>query len=156
MAEAQPQSIPESTSYKWYQFDGSKNAQNLFLDSLAQAPIVMSFLALSIAILDLAEEAAGCDDLKDDEECEETVYGVKPSSVVTLSNGVLSILAALFMPACGAICDYTPYRRQFDYWSAIILIGINAVQISIFAGQWEVSILAAMVSLHFSHCVVIA
>jgi len=50
------------------------------------------------------------------------------------------------MPACGAICDYTPYRRQFGYWSAIILIGINAVQISIVSGKWEVSILAAMIS----------
>jgi len=144
--EAQPQSIPESNSYKWYQFDGSKNAQNLFLDSLAQAPIVMSFLALSIAILDLAEEAAGCEDLKDDEDCEETVYGVKPSSVVTLSNGVMSILAALFMPACGAICDYTPYRRQVGYWSAMFLIALNAIQISIVAGQWEISVLAAMAS----------
>eukprot|EP00816_Leptocylindrus_hargravesii_P010146 CAMPEP_0196818148 /NCGR_PEP_ID=MMETSP1362-20130617/64222_1 /TAXON_ID=163516 /ORGANISM="Leptocylindrus danicus, Strain CCMP1856" /LENGTH=487 /DNA_ID=CAMNT_0042196117 /DNA_START=13 /DNA_END=1476 /DNA_ORIENTATION=- len=144
--EAQPQSIPAGNSYKWYQFDGSKNAQNLFLDSLAQAPIVMSFLALSIAILELAERDAGCDDLKDDEECEETVYGIKPSSVVTLSNGVMSILAAVFMPACGAICDYTPYRRQVGYWSAMFLVILNAIQVSIVSGAWEISVLAAMAS----------
>ena len=53
-----------------------------------------------------AEESVGCENLNDDEDCDEKVWGVKPSSIVSLTNGVMGILGAFFMPISGAVSTY--------------------------------------------------
>lgn len=68
----------------WWKMSGNTDSQAILMDQIATAPLVMSFLALSAAIIVLAEEDAGCKDLDDEDSCDGTVWGVKPSSIVTL------------------------------------------------------------------------
>jgi MFS family permease len=93
---------------------------------------------VNVAILDFANKAAGCvqaepssrksPDLsassdpngwvmttKDGsvQECDLTLYGLQPSSIVPLISTVAGLASALFMPYVGALIDHTSRRRQF-------------------------------------------
>ena len=93
----------------------------------------------------LVEDDVGCGDLDDNESCEETVWGVKPSSITTFSTGISGLLGVVFMPICGAITDYTPNRRKWGMISAFVIIVINAIQIFVGKDTWEMLVVAAMV-----------
>lgn len=137
--------------------NGNKQAQGVMLDQLASSPLIMSYISLSIAILYLVEDDVGCGDLDDNESCEETVWGVKPSSITTFSTGISGLLGVVFMPICGAITDYTPNRRKWGMISAFVIIVINAIQIFVGKDTWEMLVVAAMIGppLYFLHTILL-
>jgi len=134
----------------------NKTAQCLLLDQLGSAPLIMSYASLSVAILVLAEESVGCEDLDDDEECNEKIWGVKPSSIITLFNGVSGLISAFLMPLSGAIVDYSPYRRAVGYWTAMSIVLINGIQICIGSETWQLCVTGVLFAppLFFLHTVI--
>lgn len=95
----------------WF-FRGNQQAIAWCLDSIGRTTSVTSLGAfLMPAILVLARENAGCD--PDDRDCSnDTTYGIKPGSVLTTTQTVVSVLASPLLPLMGAIVDYTPHRLR--------------------------------------------
>ncbi|KAG7353681.1 vacuole effluxer Atg22 like protein [Nitzschia inconspicua] len=69
---------------------------------------------LSTTLLRLAKEAAGCEtEAPKGEmipECNETIYGIKPSSLLTTYTMVVGVASSAMLPLIGAVIDYTPHR----------------------------------------------
>jgi len=86
-----------------------------------QAEVGTSMLFISgsffvnVAILHLANEAAGCEPGPRGTltECTQRVHGVRPSSIVALISTAAGLLSSAFMPYAGAIVDHTSRRRAF-------------------------------------------
>lgn len=55
-------------------------------------------------------------------ECTGTVYGMKPSSLITTLVSAISLAVAILMPLFGAIIDYTPNRRAIGRTLALVYI----------------------------------
>jgi len=71
---------------------------------------------LGTALLKLAKEAAGCETepapgTSDIPECNERVYGIRPSSLLTTYTMVVGVASSTMLPLMGAILDYTSHRR---------------------------------------------
>ena len=83
----------------------------------------MSNVFLSRSLIKLAENEAlqSCEDegiVADD--CELTVYGFRPSSLVTNIAVIAGLLAAFLLPIVGAIVDYTDHRKLVGGISAAL------------------------------------
>jgi MFS-type transporter involved in bile tolerance (Atg22 family) len=68
------------------------------------------------ALLKLATDAAGCEvEPPEGEteipECDKRIYGIKPSSLLSLLGTIVDVISASLMPIIGAIVDTTSYRR---------------------------------------------
>ena len=101
---------------------------------MGNGPILMSNVFLSAAFITLAEKEIGChysDDAIDHEECG-TVYGFKPSSLITNIGTITGILSACLVPFIGAVIDCTDYRRKVGASSALLMMVIQAIQIGTF------------------------
>lgn len=110
-------------------------AFNMF--RIANGAVIMSNVFLSRSLIKLAERAAGC--LDDDEGiCELTIYGFRPSSLVTLIGTVSGLLAAFLLPIVGAIVDYTKHRKLLGLSTAVLLISVQAAQIYTVQSTWFV------------------
>ena len=105
------------------------------MDASARAPVNQAGVFVGTALLRLAAEDVGCEQAAD---CENTVYGLRPSSLLTLTSAITGIVAALLMPIVGAIVDHTRHRKLVGSVSALILIAISAGQISISESNWLV------------------
>jgi hypothetical protein len=98
-------------------FDGNKQALGWALDSIATTiAFVGAGAFLATALIKIAKDEAGCQIEKLPGEtklpdCNEKVYGLKPSSLLSTFATVLGLVAAISMPLVGAIVDYTPHRR---------------------------------------------
>lgn len=103
------------------------------MDAAARGPLSFLPSYVGLALLALASQQAGCTKVYD---CEKTVYGLKPSSLLTTVTSVIGVLAALGMPIFGAVVDRTPYRRTIGIITAYIIIATTAVQISIGTVDW--------------------
>jgi len=82
-------------------FSNLKEAKGFALLGVTRGTIIMTNIFLSTSLLYLARIAAGCD--IEDVNCSNTVYGFRPSSLITNIAVVSGILAALLMPFTGAI-----------------------------------------------------
>jgi Major Facilitator Superfamily len=111
----------------------------LALDVYARATIGMSSIFLGPALLSLANAAAGCSNSDDRDatnsdtdgtttECTATVYGFRPSSLLTNIAAVSGVLGCIALPYFGSIIDRTPYRRHVGYGTAIGLTLLKAVE----------------------------
>ena len=99
-----------------------------------------SMIYFSTALLDLAEEVAGCETYDevnnesgdDDYECDGEVWGfLKPSSLVSTAGTFISLGSALVLPFIGAVIDHTDHRRQIGEYSMYGLIALNIIGIAI-------------------------
>ena len=75
------------------------------------------------ALVTLAKEEAGCEtepvesgDASTVPECHGTVYGFKPSSLLTIMSSIVGISSAIIIPIVGAVVDYTAHRRLIGRW----------------------------------------
>lgn len=90
-------------------FRGNPEAIGWCLDVLGRTLAIIAIGAFMMpALLELATEAAGC---TLDEPCDKTIYGIKPSSLLTTVHTIVSVGSAPLMPLMGAIVDYTSHRR---------------------------------------------
>jgi len=65
-----------------------------------------------------------------------TVYGMKPSSVLTVASLVVNVAAGVTMPFVGALVDHTDGRKVMGTVSAFIMTLSVAVQIAINEDTW--------------------
>lgn len=100
----------------------------------ANGAVIMSNVFLSTALITLAKRSLGCQD--EDEVCDGTVYGFKPSSLITIIATISGLLAAFLLPLLGAIVDTTPHRKLVGITFAVLLIAIQAIQIWTVQATW--------------------
>lgn len=136
-------------------FKGVPEAQGYALLTFARGGIIMSNIFLSTALITLASDAAGCtkDEGEGDEAtgegedtaaaaedgvntCDETIYGFKPSSLITNIALVSGLISAFLLPVIGAIVDYTPHRRFVGVFSATFITIVQGVQIWLNETTW--------------------
>lgn len=103
------------------------------MDASARAPINQAGAFVGTALLTLATVDAGCKQLA---TCENTIYGLRPSSLLTLTSVITGVVAAISMPVFGAIVDHTRHRKLVGSLSAFIIVAITGVQISISESNW--------------------
>jgi len=103
------------------------------MDAAARGPLNLVGTYVGVALIVLASVDAGCTRVAG---CEETIYGLKPSSMLTTVTAVVGVLAALFMPIVGAVVDRTTHRRRIGIVSAVILVIITGIQIAISKIDW--------------------
>lgn len=103
------------------------------MDAAARGPLNMVGSYVGVALIALASVDAGCTQLNN---CDKTIYGLRPSSMVTVVTAVVGVAAALLMPICGAVVDHTPHRRLIGGLTAAILVIITGIQISISQSNW--------------------
>ncbi len=123
-------------------YHGNKEALGWALDGVAR---VVSFTApavfLSVAIINLAKREVGCEtkippgEIKAP-ECNETVYGIRPSSLLTTYGTIVGLISACSLPLVGAVVDYTSQRKLIGFCTAIIQIGLTFGQIFISKSNW--------------------
>lgn len=122
-------------------FDGNQEAQGYALLTIARGGIIMSNIFLSTALIRLASESAGCvyhddDDTVDNPECNEKVYGFRPSSLIAMIAVVSGILSAFFLPIIGAVVDYTSHRKLVGIVSAVFITAVQGLQIWLNTDTW--------------------
>jgi UMF1 family MFS transporter len=100
---------------------------------MANGPVVVSNAFLAASLITLAKIAAGCDNL---DECDNKVYGFKPSSFITIISAISGLLAAFLLPLIGAMVDFTSRRRQVGMVTAAVMMLIQAIQIGTVQATW--------------------
>ena len=105
---------------------------------IGRGALVMSNVFLSSSLIYLASDAAGCVDenSKVVDNCESSVYGMRPAALIANIAIFSGVLSALLMPFAGALVDYTPYRRRIGIVVASLMILIQAVQIGTVSQTW--------------------
>jgi len=130
---------------KFFLYDAHRpEIQAFYLNQFGRSVLFISFLFLSLGILELANTQAGCAYNPETEQhdiCtnDNTAYGVKPASILALMALVGGVATSAFMPFAGAMVDYTNHRRAFGVCCAITLIGVNFAQIFLFEETWFAS-----------------
>jgi MFS-type transporter involved in bile tolerance (Atg22 family) len=98
-------------------YHGNPEALGWVLDSVGHsAAVIGSGAFLGTALLRLAKAAAGCavDPLPGTNiipKCNNRIYGIRPSSLLTTYTIVVGVCSAVFLPLMGAMVDYTRHRR---------------------------------------------
>lgn len=111
-----PRCYPKWRGKPWYQ--GNPEALGWALDGVARSiQFIGAGAFLSTSLLRLAKEAAGCETEPPAEgeaipECNETVYGIKPSSLLTTYTMFVGIASSAMLPIVGAVIDYTRHRLR--------------------------------------------
>lgn len=99
-------------------YDGNREALAWALDGIGRAiQFVGAGAFFGTALIRIAKEAAGCateapEGETEIPECNEKVYGIKPSSLLTTYTMIVGVASACVLPLMGALIDYTPYRLR--------------------------------------------
>jgi len=123
-------------------YHGNAEALGWALDSVGRSVAFIGAGAfLSTALLRLAKEAAGCETEAPPgsntiPECNERVYGIRPSSLLTTYTIVVGIVSAILMPLIGAVVDYTPHRLAVGQWLSVVFCVMLVPQIFINENTW--------------------
>jgi len=105
------------------------------MDGVARNPINLTGSYLGVSILQLALKSVGCTRAK---TCTETVFGIKPSSLLTSASVIVGLSTAVTMPYIGAIIDLTNHRRKLGAYTAALIVAIMAVTIALNEKTWKV------------------
>jgi phytanoyl-CoA hydroxylase len=65
-----------------------------------------------------------------------SVYGFKPSSLLTLFTSLIGVVAAIMMPIVGAVVDHTSHRRLMGVLSGVLSVAFIGGQIAISQDNW--------------------
>jgi MFS-type transporter involved in bile tolerance (Atg22 family) len=109
-------------------------ANGLALDMYARATVAMCSLFLGPALLDLANDAAGCTEENPEYSsssssmCDNTIYGFRPSSLLTNLATISGLLSSFALPLFGSIVDHTPYRRHVGAYTAAGLVLVKTIE----------------------------
>lgn len=134
----------------FFSFHENNEAKGLALNKIPEAcAIVATSVYLSTATVQLAYEAAGCEDVYGDKNysnCDRKVYGtIKPSSLISLFLLILGICSAVIMPLLGAFLDYSNRRRLVGGLTAL---GVTIVTFAeAFISHWFILLLLQLLSL---------
>jgi MFS-type transporter involved in bile tolerance (Atg22 family) len=120
--------------------------------------LATSSIFLSTALVKMASKAAGCD-LDDNNECHERIYGLKPSSMLSIFLMILGAASAILMPIVGALLDSSNYRRAVGAISALVLCVLTFIQTFVSEQNWFPMLLlnvASAITMTVNLCVALA
>jgi len=95
----------------WPLYQGNREALGWALDGAARSiQFIGAGAFLSTSLLRMAKEAAGCETEPPPgetviSECNETIYGIKPSSLLTTYTMVVGVASSAMLPLMGAVID---------------------------------------------------
>lgn len=119
----------------------TNDATGFLFNRCGAGPVIISNVFLSTSLILLAEREINCEE--DDVPCGK-VYGLKPSSLISLIATLSGILSCFFLPFMGAIVDYTRHRWSLGVISCSVLVLVQAIQIGTVQKTWFImSILQA-------------
>ncbi|MBV5276929.1 MFS transporter, partial [bacterium] len=64
------------------------------------------------------------------------IYGVKASSLLTMSTVIIGIFAGVSMPIVGALVDHTDHRKSLGAISAAVTVVAVGLQVMIAQSTW--------------------
>lgn len=118
-------------------------ATGLSMINFGKGAVTMSTIFLGPALLALANDAAQANCNTDNEaidtQCNENdqrVYGMKPSSLLTVIGVVSGLLSTIFLPLFGAVVDHTPYRKEIGQYSIAIVTIVKGIEIFVGSSTW--------------------
>ena len=93
-------------------YNGNKDAIGFACDQSTHGVIGVGAVFLVTAVIQLAEEAAGCTPAEENTDggCTKLVYVMCPTSMLTSIQTVAIAISAVCMPLVGALIDYTKDR----------------------------------------------
>lgn len=148
VALATPVTESESKKQCCTLYDGCRDATGFSWLANGRGMMVMSNIFMLASLLFLASDAAGCSS-EDDEACSKRIYGFYPSSLISNIGVIAGLLAAFLMPVCGAMVDFTPYRRLMGIILVILLTVIQAVQVYTVAATWFAMLILQAIAAFF-------
>mmetsp|Transcript_4304 Transcript_4304/g.6152 ORF Transcript_4304/g.6152 Transcript_4304/m.6152 type:complete len:532 (-) Transcript_4304:2332-3927(-) len=110
-----------------------REATGWAMDASARGPLNSAGTFVGSALLRLAVVDAGGPT--------STIYGFKPSSLLSLFSAITGVVAAILMPYVGAIVDHTSLRKQVGIITGIILVGVTMAQIWISIDNWFIMLI---------------
>ena len=137
----------------------NSEVRGFFMAGPARAPLFVSFAMVSVAMLELAFEDAGCtkdgfqisfnssesrpqtimEATNSGDSCtRSTTLGIKPDSLLPSISVLASILNIFVVPLSGALTDYTQYRRAALVGSLLVCWLTNVFQIFLHSSTWKV------------------
>lgn len=138
-------------------YDGNQEARAWAWNSGAQGLIIVNQLFLVVALLRLAERAAGCEEVEDSRGCPNRTHGMKPSSLLTTITAVTGLLASLVLPPLGALIDRSSFRRSVGMISAVILVIVSGTNLILSEDTWFIVLVLTVVGtlVYFIHLTVL-
>ena len=107
---------------QFFLYDSSrKEIQAFYFNQCGRSVLFISFMFLSLAILQLANEEAGCpkDEKGNFTDCGNTVYGMDPSSMLALMAIVGGLATSCFMVSMMLLFSFCAYHvHVFLYLSS--------------------------------------
>jgi UMF1 family MFS transporter len=140
-------------------YDGNMDAIGYSWLANGRGMMVMSNIFMLSSLLYLASDAAGCFEGESkfgDQACSTRIYGFYPSSLISNIGIISGLLAAFLMPVCGAMVDYTPYRRLIGIIIAIVLTAIQGIQVYTVAATWLAMLILQAIAAFFYQLQVVA
>jgi UMF1 family MFS transporter len=135
-------------------YGGNQEALAWALDLMGRSIGFISAGAfLATALLKLAKEAAGCETEPPPGEtkvpdCNNRIYGIRPSSLLTTYTIVIGVFSSILMPLMGAVVDYTSLRLKIGRISTVIWCVALFPSIFIGSKTWfPIAILTVIISL---------
>lgn len=115
-----------------------KDIQAFYFNQFGRSVLFISFMFLSLGVLQLANQQAGCPQNPNGsyQNCDNKVYGMQPSSMLALMAIIGGASTSGFMPYAGAIVDFSDHRLAFGQACAALLAFVNFAQIFIFESTW--------------------
>jgi len=108
-----------------------------FQNAAGRGAVVASNIFISSSLIYLASEEAGClDEDGKTTDCDATIYGYRPSSLITNIGVISNVTAALLNPLMGALVDFTDYRHAMGTICSFLIIVIQAIQVYTVSSTW--------------------
>ncbi|KAL7476434.1 hypothetical protein ACHAW6_002299 [Cyclotella cf. meneghiniana] len=111
------------------------------MDYCGRGPINQAGSFVGSAILKLAAiEAGGINN---------TVHGMKVSSLLTLGNLIAGVTAGATMPFVGALVDHTDHRKAMGALSAFVIVSASGCQLMLSPDTWFVVYILGIILVYF-------
>lgn len=126
-------------SCNMFHFKGNHDAIGYNYNVMGRGFLIIANLMLNTSLLWLASNAAGCFDDPDAEQtgaCNKRIHGMLPSTFIANIATFSGLGSALLMPITGAYVDFTPHRREWGIWSAVVMTLIQFTQIFTYQDTW--------------------
>jgi UMF1 family MFS transporter len=142
--------MPWFESPFWTNMEGiplQKEATGQGMDAAAKGILHVSTAFLGPALIQLAYTSAEerfCqeqDNVDNDNTCSPTeadlrVFGLRPSSILTVSSVTATAVAAVALPLIGALIDRSSHRKTVGAATAYALVFFNAIQVMLSQQNW--------------------
>ena len=118
-------------------YHGNEEAFAWCIDGIGRAiQFVGAGAFVGVSLIHIASVNAGCVvEIPEGESrvpvCDERIYGIKPSSVLTTYNMVIGVGSTLLLPLLGAIIDYTPHRLLAGRVTSVLFVLLMIPQLLI-------------------------